>query len=55
MTPLPTILICSYTDNILSPILVNILLQKFDTSSKKNENDKNTNILMKNKKKMTRK
>ena len=34
--------------------LVNILLPKFDTSSKKNEIDKNTNFLMKNKK-MSRK
>ena len=34
--------------------LVNILLWKFDTSLKKrNENDKNTNFLMKNNKKMS--
>ena len=41
----------SSTCNFLSPILVNTLLQKFDTSSKKrNESDKYTNFLMTNKK-----
>ena len=41
----------SSTCNFLSPLLVNTLLQKFDTSSKKrNESDKYTNFLMTNKK-----
>ena len=41
----------SFTCNFLSPILVNTLLQKFDTSSeKRNESDEYTNFLMANKK-----
>ena len=46
----------SSTCNFLSPILVNTLLQKFDTSSKKgNESDKYTNFLMTNKQKKPKK
>ena len=44
----------SFTDNIGMPIPVNLFLWKFDTSSKtRNENDKNTNFMMGNNRKMS--
>ena len=46
----------SFTDNIGTPISVNLFLWKFDTSSKtRNENDKNTNFIMGNNIKMLNK
>ena len=46
----------SFTDNIGTPISVSLFLWKFDTSSKtRNENDKNTNFMMGNIRKMLNK
>ena len=45
----------SFTDNIGMPIPVNLFLWKFDTSSKTRNNDKNTNFMMGNNRKMSNK